>query len=101
MVPFDDQDHRDQTAGFIGALVAIYFLWRTLPTYLVHWQRLFMPSGIWFLIVTTTCLALLIWSVGHLLGDYQQNDTYARLINTLSRIAVIGILLLAGYTIAT
>ena len=97
----EQQRQRDQTLGFIGLLVAGIFLWRTLSTYAVQWQGLFdLPSGLWFVITTTTCLALLIWSVGHLTGDYRHEHIYSRLIGILSSFAVGSILVFVGYLIA-
>jgi len=96
------QRQRDQTLGFIGLLVAGLFLWRTLSAYAVQWQGLFdLPSGLWFVITTTTCLALLVWSVGHLTGEYRHKYIYGRLIGILSSLAVGGILVLVGYLIAS
>jgi uncharacterized membrane protein (UPF0136 family) len=48
----------------------------------------------------TTCLALLVWSVGHLTGGYRHEQLYSRLIEVLSGLAVGGILVFAGYLIA-
>lgn len=97
----EQQRQRDQTLGFIGLLVAVLFLWRTLSTYLVQWQGLFeLPSGLWFAITITTCLALLVWSVGHLTGGYRHEQRYSRLIGILSSLAVGGILVFVGYLIA-
>ncbi|GAA0250122.1 hypothetical protein ACFFQF_32210 [Haladaptatus pallidirubidus] len=98
---FEDQRQKEQTAGFIGLLIAGLFLWRTLSAYAMQWQGLFrMPSGLWFVITTTTCLALLIWSVGHLIGDYRHNQLYSRLIGILSSLAVGSILVFVGYIFA-
>lgn len=97
----EQQRQREQTLGFIGLLVAGLFLWRTLSTYAAQWQGLLdMPSGLWFGITITTCLALFIWSVGHLTGGYRHKHLYSRLISILSSLAVGGILVFVGYLIA-
>ena len=97
------QRQRDRTLGLLGAIFSVMFLYRLWGAVLVPPSASpTAPATIWFVVASSTLLALLAWSVGRLTGDvYNRERLYRLVVGTLSTIGIGAALVFLGYAIAT
>ena len=97
----EQQRQRDRILGILGGVVASILLARTWSSWWNYWTGPpTVPSAVWFVVATATCLALLVWSVGRLTGwYYAKKQLYRLTVGGLASIGVGAALVLAGYLV--